>query len=81
MAVSPEERLTLDVENKLKEDVDGEFKTRLRADLTDQVHAIDTLLKAGVSPEEFSQLDTIKKGLQSAEVILEGVWSYYHPSS
>lgn len=78
MQTLPEERLTVDIEDKLKDDADGEFKTALHADLAEEIGAIDRLLNQGVAPDEFSRLNTIKQGLQAADIVLEKLWLHHH---
>ena len=78
MPVPTEQQLMLDLENEIKEDKDGTLKRRLREALSEQISAIDMHLRRGVVPDEYSRLNTIKQGLQSAEVVLERVWLYYH---
>lgn len=78
MSIPADPQLMMDLENELKEDKNGELKIKLRDDLAEQISAIDAHLRKGVAPEEYSRLNTIKQGLQSAEVVLERVWLYHH---
>lgn len=72
------ENLTADMEERIKSDESGELKKELHTRITAQIEAIDAKLKSGLSPEEFRKMNTIKVGLQSALVILERIWLYYH---
>ncbi len=78
MSVPAQSHLTMDLENELKEDTSGEFKKKLHDGFSQQISAIDSQLKKGVAPDEYACLNTIMQGLQSADVVLERIWIYYH---
>ena len=79
MSTMPENHhLTMDLEEKLKEDTNGEFKNNLQNTFNRQISEIDSELKKGAVPDEYVRLNTIKQGLQSAGIILERLWLYYH---
>ena len=79
MAEPAERDFAMDIELELEEDDSGELRSRLRDELREQISAIGTLTSAGVAPAEFRRLDSMKRGLQSAEIVLERIWLHYHP--
>ncbi len=78
MPITSENRLTMDLEDRLKQDTGGEFRKELQDQFSRQISDIESHLKKGVVPDEYARLNTTKQGLQSASVILERLWLYYH---
>jgi hypothetical protein len=78
MPTTTENRLTMDLEQRLQEDTGGELKKELQDEFARQISGIEGRLKQGVAPDEYARLDTVKQGLQSASVILERLWLHYH---
>ena len=78
MANEGEERIVMDLEVRLKDDQDGSVRSEVAAGIDEQIAAIDASLKTGVPPAEYQKLNTIKSGLESANLVLDRVWSYYH---
>ena len=78
MARQEEERIVMDIEARLMDDRDGSLRSELAAGITEQIAATDAMLKQGVPPAQYQALNTIKSGLESANLILDRVWSYYH---
>ena len=78
MPMTSDNRLTMDLEQRLKEDTGGELKKELQGEFARQISDIENHLKKGVVPDEYARFNTIKQGLQSASVILERLWLYYH---
>ena len=78
MVEKGEERIVMDLEARLKEDRDGSLRSQVAAGIAEQIAATDATLKKGAPPTEYQQLNTIKSGLESASLILDRVWSYYH---
>ena len=72
------ERLEISLEEKLKADDQGELKQKIHTRLNDQIVEIDKTLSGGVSPEEYTALNQVRIGLQSALVVLEKVWQQLH---
>ena len=73
-----EDRIVMDLEVRLKDDQDGSVRSEVAAGIAEQIAAIDASLKTGVPPAEYQKLNTIKSGLESANLVLDRVWSYYH---
>ena len=71
-------KLEFSLEEKLKADVQGELKHKIKTQLSNQVAEIDKTLSGGVSPEEYTSLNQVKMGLQSALVVLEKIWQQLH---
>ena len=78
MANEGEERIVMDLEVRLKDDRDGSLRYEVAASIAEQIAATDATLKKGVPPAEYQKLATIKSGLESANLILDRIWSYYH---
>ena len=78
MANEEQDRIVMEMESRLQEDRDGSFKASVAAGLEEQIVAIDALLKRGAPPEEYQRLRKLKVGLESARLVLNGTWSYYH---
>ena len=72
------ERLEFSLEEKLKADDQGELKQKIHTRLNDQIVEIDKTLSGGVAPEEYTALNQVRIGLQSALVVLEKVWQQLH---
>ena len=73
-----EERLAFSLEEKLRDDAQGELKREIEKQLNAQIAEIDKQLNSGVSPDEYTELNQVKIGLQSALVVLEKVWQQFH---
>ena len=78
MANEGDERIVMDIESRLKDDQDGSLRSEVAAGIAERIAAIDATLKSGAPPAEYQRLNTIKSGLESANLILDRVWSYYH---
>ena len=78
MARQEEERIVMDIEARLKDDRDGSVRCEVAAGIAEQIAATDAMLKEGVPPAQYQTLNTIKSGLESANLILDRIWSYYH---
>ena len=78
MANEVEHGIVMDLEARLKDDRDGSLRSEVAAGIAEQIAAIDTTLKRGAPPSEYQSLHTIKSGLESAHLILDRLWSYYH---
>ena len=78
MADETQDRIVMDLEARLKDDRDGALRSEVAGGISEQIAAIEATLKKGARPEEYQKLSTIKTGLESANLILERVWSYYH---
>lgn len=78
MANEGEERIVMDLEARLKDDRDGSVRSEVAAGIAEQIAATDATLKMGVPPAEYQRLNTIKSGLESANLILDRIWAYYH---
>ena len=72
------ERLEFSLEEKLKVDDRGELKQKIQTRLNDQIAKIDKTLSGGVAPEEYTALNQVRIGMQSASMILEKVWQQLH---
>ncbi len=72
------EKLEFSLEEKLKADNQGELKQKIHTRLNDQIVEIDKTLSGGVSPEEYTALNQVRIGLQSALIVLEKVWQQLH---
>ena len=73
-----DEKLEFSLEENLKADDQGELKKKIHARLNNQITEIDKSLSAGVSPEEYTRLNQVKIGMQSALVVLEKIWQQFH---
>lgn len=73
-----EEGLTFSLEEDLKADNDGKLKTQIQSQLLEQLTEIDKQLNSGLPPDEYAKLDTVKKGLQSAVLVLDKIWKQLH---
>ena len=78
MANETEDRIVMDFEARLKDDRDGSLRSEVAGGIAEQIAAIDATLRKGASPAEYQKLTTIKTGLESANLILDRIWSYYH---
>jgi len=77
-APETEDQSFSEVEARLKEDVNGEFKQALHEELCERIAAVDRQIKAGASPQEYRRLETIKTGLEAADFVRERIWLHYH---
>ena len=73
-----EEGLRFSLEEALKADNKGQLRAQIQSQLLEQIAEIDKQLNSGVAPDEFAKLDTVKKGLQSAVLVLDKIWKYLH---
>ena len=73
-----DERLAFSLEERLKTDEKGELKREIEARLNAQITEIDKSLGAGVSPDEYTELNRVRTGLHSALSVLEKVWQQFH---
>ena len=73
-----EERLVFSLEEKIRVDDKGELKHKIESQLNTQIAEIDKSLNAGVSPDEYTRLNQVRNGLQSALMVLEKVWQQFH---
>lgn len=73
-----DEKLAFSLEEKLRADDQGELKREIEARLNAQITEIDKTLSGGVSPDEYTELNQVKTGLQSALAVLEKVWQQLH---
>ncbi|MBC6413331.1 MAG: hypothetical protein GDA45_00125 [Chromatiales bacterium] len=73
-----EEKLSFSLEEKLREDDTGELKREIERQLNDQITEIDGCIKDGVSPDQYTELNQVRIGLQSALTVLEKVWQQFH---
>ena len=78
MVEKGENRIVMDLEARLKDDREGSLRSQVAAGIAEQIAATDATLKKGAPPAEYQKLNTIKSGLESASLILDRVWSYYH---
>ena len=78
MANEAEDRIVMDLETRLKDDGDGSLRSEVGGGISEQIAVIEATLKKGASPAEYQKLTTIKTGLESANLILDRIWSYYH---
>ena len=78
MARKDEDGIVMNIEARLKDDRDGSLRSEVAAGIAEQIAATDATLKKGVPPAEYQKLNTIKSGLESANLILDRIWSYYH---
>ena len=76
-----DEKLAFSLEEKLKMDEKGELKGEIEARLNAQITEIDKSLGAGLSPEEYTELNQVKTGLHSALIVLEKVWQQLHKTN
>jgi len=72
------EKLAFSLEEELRADGQGELKRKIQAQLSAQITEIDKSLNAGLSPQEYSNLDQVKAGLQSAFIVIEKIWQQFH---
>ena len=78
MANEAEERIVMDLEARLKDDQEGSLRSEVEAGISEQITMIEVTLNKGAPPAEYQKLNTIKSGLESARLILNRIWSYYH---
>ena len=69
-----DEKLEFSLEEKLKADDQEELKNKIKTRLNDQIVEIDKVLRSGVTPEEYTSLNQVRIGLQSANLVLEKIW-------
>ena len=72
------ERENFDIELALKEDVSGEYKKLLIAELTEEAQNIKQHLNKGVSKQEYEQLEPLLKATEAASQVVEKVWQQVH---
>ncbi|MEZ5581696.1 MAG: EscE/YscE/SsaE family type III secretion system needle protein co-chaperone [Candidatus Competibacteraceae bacterium] len=70
----------LPVEVKLKDDGNGLERDALMNRLQDQARAIRRKIDAGVTPQEFAELDTLYKAFETAGQVIAIIWRRHHPS-
>ena len=78
MTNETEDGIVMDLEARLKDDGDGSLRSEVSGGIAGQIAEIDATLRKGASPAEYQKLTTIKTGLESASLILDRIWSYYH---
>ena len=78
MTNETEDGIVMDLEARLKDDGDGSLRSEVAGGIAGQIAVIDSTLRKGASPAEYQKLTTIKTGLESASLILDRIWSYYH---
>ena len=76
--MADEKRLAFSLEEKLKVDAQGDLKREIEEQLNAQIAEIDKQLDGGVAPDEYTKLNQVKIGLQSALLVLEKVWQQFH---
>ncbi len=78
MADAGEEKIVMEIEALLKEDLDGALKSSVASGIDEQLRTIDAALRQGVPPDQYQELSTLKDGLESANLILDRAWSFFH---
>lgn len=78
MANSDDERIVMEIEARLAEDVDGTLRSAVAGRIDAQLDEIEAALRKGLPPDEYARLNTIKSGLDSARVVLVNAWSHFH---
>ena len=78
MANEGENGILMDLEARLKDDRNGSLQSEVAAGIAEQIAAIDGTLRKGAPPAEYQSLSAIRSGLESANLILDRLWSYYH---
>jgi hypothetical protein len=75
------EKVTLDLENDLKNDVNGAYKKTLIDEFTQEAYRVKKTLQNGVKPDEYKQLNLLVNAFEAASVVIEGVWREIHSTS
>ena len=78
MANTDDERIVMEIEARLAEDVDGTLRSAVAGRIDAQLEEIETALRKGLPPDEYARLNAIKSGLDSARLILVNAWSHFH---
>lgn len=66
------------LERGLKDDPQGAFRDSIRQGINERKAAVEAALRRGAPPEEYNRLNTLKRGFDSADVILDRFWAYYN---
>jgi hypothetical protein len=72
------EKVTLDLEKDLRNDLDGTYKKTLIDEFTQETFNIKKTLQKGVKPDEYKQLSLLVNAFEAASVVVEGVWREIH---
>lgn len=78
MAEPDTERIEMEIEARLRADAEGTLRAAVDAGIGEQLAVVDAALGRGAPPAEYQRLAAIKSGLESAKVILERTWNYFH---
>lgn len=72
------EKVTLDLEKDLRNDVNGTYKKTLIDEFTQEAYHIKKTLQTGVKPDEYQKLDQLANAFEAASVVVDGVWQEIH---
>lgn len=72
------EKVTLDLEKDLRNDVNGTYKKTLIDEFTQEAHRIKKTLHNGVKPDEYKKLNQLVNAFEAASVVVEGAWREIH---
>lgn len=72
------EKVTLDLEKDLRNDVNGTYKKTLIDEFTQEAYQIKKTLQNGVKPDDYKKLNQLVNAFEAASVVVEGVWRQIH---
>ena len=62
----------------LKDDPQGTFRDAIRQGINEHKAQVEAALRRGAPPDEYNRLNALKRGFDSANVILDRFWTYYN---
>ncbi|WP_295540827.1 hypothetical protein [uncultured Thiohalocapsa sp.] len=78
--MSQQPMLMLDLEERLRDDADGEMRQRLCDDLDTERQRLSRLLDQGAPPAHAEALKTLIGAYQAAHETVQRVWARFHPT-
>lgn len=69
-----------EIQRRLRGDTDGRERDALLERLNDAKHALKQRMDKGLSPSEFSAVETVHQGLESGIEVIQHVWRLHHRS-
>lgn len=70
-----------EIERRLRGDAEGRERDALQQRLEEAARAVKRRMDVGVSPAEFSGLQTIHQGLEAGLDVIQRVWRAHHPAA
>lgn len=68
----------LNMEAKLEDDKDGEYRRKVLGELAQQTAEIKRTLNRGVVPSEYKQFNLLLQSIEAAADTIDRVWQHIH---